>query len=106
MHECSWLNCLRRCCYESYNSCIRGQAKLSGLSIEPPSPEGAKYPSTGSSPVYSFVRACVRSSVHSWLIFPHLGWYWLNFHDQVASPACANIRAFVAKFSAPRLVMA
>jgi hypothetical protein len=32
-------------------------AKLSPLFINPPSPEGAKYPSTGCSPVFSFVRA-------------------------------------------------
>ena len=35
--------------------------KFSAFFIKPPSPEGAKYPSTGCSPVYSFIWSFVHS---------------------------------------------
>jgi len=69
-------SCIRSFVHSFLRSCIRSfvhpgirafVAKLSALCIKPPSPEGAKYPSTGCSPVFSFVRASVRPRLRTFV---------------------------------------
>jgi hypothetical protein len=68
-------------------------AKLFGLSIEPPSPEGAKYTSTGCSPVYSFVRAFIRLCIR-WLVRAFV-------HPLVRAIIHSFVRALIHSFVHP-----
>ena len=80
-------------------------AKLYGLCLEPPSPERAKYPSTGCSPV----QLSVRTSVHSFVrlrihafncpfVHPCIH---LSVRTSVHSFVRSYIRAFIRPFAHP-----
>ena len=64
------------------------------IHTKPPSPEGAKYPSTGCSPVFSFIRSFVHSFIRS---FVHS--FIRSFvHSFIRSSVHSFIRSFVHSF--------